>query len=260
MDDQLDDDLENWGKTPTPRVDGAFANRLEASLRTQMLDDGGRTTRGWSSFVFRPAFVVLAIAAVVVGLAFIPRGDDEVGLAEGDESTTTTTVVPTTSADPRDLDPPVTTLASVPPATDVAPSTETTEPDPLTTTQPPETTEAPSSTETDRTTVPATTVPATIAPSTTIPADSAVALEVLRDGRRVTATWTVRGDIDTVVGWVLIATVDGDGDLVASSRDRTIRTLSVQVSDLSQTFRIEGRDSEGSTIVSSDEVSLSRDG
>ncbi len=41
MRDDLEAELSDWGRSETPQADGAFANRLETSLRRDMLNGYG---------------------------------------------------------------------------------------------------------------------------------------------------------------------------------------------------------------------------
>lgn len=259
-----DADLERWGQTPTPDVDAAFANRLEAKLRAEIIAEAAPARR-WFEWVFRPGVVVLAIAAVLFGFAFFAGSTDDSRVADGPESSVP---VPTTVAD----EPRTTTTAGRDDGDDAPPLTGTT----MTTSPPtgpttsdapeepaPETT-APPSLPDDATTIPdeATTIPADV--TTTIPAIEPPDLVLRRDGRRVTASWTFdRGDT-AIAGWVLLAVADADGptraEAVASTRDVSVRQLTATVTDLATTYRLEGRGADGSVIVSSDEVALNRDG
>ncbi len=249
MGDDLEEELSEWGRSETPPVEGAFANRLETSLRREMLDRSAVASRGWSAVFFRPGVVVMAIAVLIFGFAFVSRAADEVGVADGNSTVPipTTVVVATTSS--QSTQAPGSTRDPIPPSTDkdVQPQVTTTA------SLPPNTTAETAPTVSDQTTIPRPTVPAT-----TIPPEATIDLAVRRDGRRVTASWTASGETDSIVGWVLIASIDGDGDLVATSREAETRSLSGPLTDLGQTFRVEGRDRGGVVVVMSEEVALSR--
>jgi len=94
MRDDLEAELSDWGRSETPQADGAFADRLETSLRRGMLDRSVGQDRGWLGMLFRPGVVVMAIAVPIFGLAFISRASDDVGFADGGDSTVPT---PTTT-------------------------------------------------------------------------------------------------------------------------------------------------------------------
>lgn len=238
----LEGRLDEWGESPTPPVDGAFANRLEASLRQEMINEPAGSA-GWSALLFRPSVIVVGLAVVIIGFALAARSSDDVGLADGVESTIP---IPPTTMDER------TTTTSTPDGSLVVP--------PITTDELPSTT-------TDQTTIPRSTAPQTTdaAPTTTgdattIQPVSIIDLTVERDGRQVVASWTLRREVDSIVGWVLIASIGGDGDLIASSRDPATRTLTGRLANIDQTLRVEGRDSRGVAIVSSEEVPVSPGG
>lgn len=65
MNDELNDRLNSWGKTSTPPVDGAFANRLEADLRVSTAPAAKRPGFGW---LLRPGVLVAAAVAIVGGI------------------------------------------------------------------------------------------------------------------------------------------------------------------------------------------------
>lgn len=269
MADDLEDELDEWGRSETPSVDGAFANRLETSLRREMLDRSSREEQGWLGAAFRPGVVVMAIAVLVFGLAFVSRGSDDGGLADGDAPVPNPTTIAVETTSSPSTDTPGSTEEPTSPSTsgDVQPNVTT---DEMTTTVPPETTDDGSApTVSDQTTIPRTTVPftepATTEPpttvdATTIPPSSRIDVIARRNGRQVTASWTLDGDVGSIVGWVLIASIEGDGDMIAISRDAATRRLTGQLTDLEQTIRVEGRDRSGAVVISSEEIALSRDG
>jgi len=77
MDDQQNDKLESWGQSATPKVDGAFANRLEADLRELAHNPApGRFSTGW---LLRPGVIMTAVV-LVVGAIFIARSDSDRGV------------------------------------------------------------------------------------------------------------------------------------------------------------------------------------
>ena len=259
MHDDLEDELGEWARLDTPPVDGAFANRLETSLRHQMLDEPARAARPWLGAVLRPGVVVMAIVVLVLGFAYASRGAGDAGLADGSD---TTQPIPTTSV----IDLLTTTTTTQGLVLKEPPLTGTTIVDfaePSGTTVP---AQAPSTTQgtfTDQTTLTSTTVPVTTGPPTTdertIPPLRPFELSIQRDGRQVVVTWAFeRADVDSIVGWVLIASVNGDGDIVASSRDVATRTLTGPLTDLDQSFRVEGVTREGRVVVTSNEVQVSR--
>lgn len=266
MHDPLDDDLTTWGQSNTPPVDGAFANRLEASLRSDMIAGSAPSQRRWFEWVFRPGVVVLAVAALLFGFAFVAGSTDDADLADGAGPTMPApTTVPgdprtTTTTGPDEVNdaPPLTgTMMTTSP---VAPSSsdQPDEPAPETTAPAPLPDDATTAAPTDETTIPDDV-------TTTIPPIAPLELVLRLDGRQVNASWTFgRADAASISGWVLLATADGagqrDGEIVASSRDVSIRQLTATVTDLSTTYRIEGRSADGTVIASSDDVQLSRDG
>ncbi len=256
MHDDLDHELDEWGRSKTPPVDGAFANRLEASLRREMLDRSSGPNRGWAGVVFRPGVVVMAIAVLLFGVAFVSRASDDAGVADGTETT-----VPTTATLPS-----TTTIVAQTTVTTAAPKQES---DPPRTVIVPTPTVEPGSPGPEQTTVPPTTVPPTTVPPTTVPpttgetttpAAPIIDLTIERDGRQVTASWVFERETDRIVGWVLIASLDGEENLIADSRDVTTRILTGRVTDLEQTFRVEGRSRDGAAVVTSDEVTVNRGG
>ncbi len=74
MNDDLDDRLESWGRSPAPEVDGAFANRLETDLRAGGADSATRGFRPGA--LLRPGFVVAALI-LIVGVVVVLRRDTE---------------------------------------------------------------------------------------------------------------------------------------------------------------------------------------
>lgn len=96
MADDLEQQLQRWGDETAPSPDPAFANRLEADLRSAAYF-GRRTTapeprRRW---VLRPAFVMatVALVALVAAVALnITDGDPVDTLVMGDSSDTTVTL------------------------------------------------------------------------------------------------------------------------------------------------------------------------
>ena len=100
MTDDLHDRLDKWGKQSTPRADGAFVNRVEAQLRTEMLDGASGSRR---PVLLRPGVIaaVLTIAATIgaVALSATQTGEtaQDRGLADPVVTTTTPPVEPDAS-------------------------------------------------------------------------------------------------------------------------------------------------------------------
>jgi hypothetical protein len=96
MADDLGDDLEAWGATPTPDPDPAFARRLEADLRSQAYFAANAPERqpgnGPRPFL-RPALLVFSSIVVLVGAFLFLRSDDPDQLIMG-AATGTRVVVP----------------------------------------------------------------------------------------------------------------------------------------------------------------------
>ncbi|MDW3177755.1 MAG: hypothetical protein R8J94_10230 [Acidimicrobiia bacterium] len=276
MPDDLDDDLAEWGRSATPPVDGAFANRLETSLRSTMLDrtaDGA----GWAATIFRPGVVVMAIALLIFGFAFVSGDSDEPGFADDgtplDESSTTVDPDASDTIAPTVLDEPSAT--TLPEGPDDPPQTDA--PGPGTIVQP----EVTDRQETDQTTVPPGSTPpttrpadrdATTAPETTTPRQDTISSTttwppgllviegtVTADGRRIILEWTVAGETSPISGWVIQRTVGERTAAAATLRDPESRTVSIVATDRQETYRIEARAEEGVVLGASDELSLSPD-
>ncbi len=273
MNDDLQDRLDGWGRQPTPPADGAFVNRVEAQLRSEMLDGASGTRR---PLLLRPGVIVavMAVAAVLGAVALSSTRTGETaqdgGLADP--------VVTTTTPPPAELDEAPTTTA-VGEAT-VAPTTAPTTTQvgdtspPRTGTVPPpiddesnETTTVPWTLDETPTTAPATTAPPQTdapapddSPATTIPLPPTVEGQLVLDGRAVTVSWTVNGDDWAIEGWVLVRTIDGVSEIVEISRDERVRSFVVRATDLAETYRVEARDAGGEVVAATGELSLSRDG
>lgn len=261
--DDLDEQLTQWGSSTPPRVDGAFANRLETSLRQQIVEGAVGADRGWLGVVFRPGVVVMAIAVLIFGFAFISRASDDVGVADGapNEPTISSTSkegAPETSRS-EIPGPTVTTQrpdeeSSSPTTGDAADPPETSVPETL-----PVTSEQP----TDQTTIPAaeTTVPVTdsTTPTTAAPLPEVVAtLGTPADGQ-IAVRWRVGGDTSDVTGWVVVRTIGDSRQTAATVREATARRVVVDVVNRDALFRVEGRSAGGDLVVQSDDVSINRD-
>lgn len=259
---ELDDLLDEWGQSKTPPVDGAFVNRLDVSLREQMsADDERRGAFGW---LFRPGVFVVAAAVVVVGLVIGlgQRDGSEVGVAD---SQIPSTSPPTTSGSALSTASSSTTSTS---ASEVAPTTIATVPDDGTR-QTPEstTTSTPSTTTSPPTTASTTTTTTSEAIATTVPStpDPEVAplpipnVAAQQNGRQLTVGWRVDITGVDVSGWVLLATVDGNTETLASSRDATTRQIVATITDANALYRIEGRSADGSVVFDSGEIAVNPD-
>lgn len=255
MADELHERLEQWGDSGAPSVDGAFANRLEHSLRTSALNDHRPAGVVW----FRPGLVVVGLVMLVAGLVYAATGEDaEAEFANGD--------VPVTSV-PNSVGP--TTAVPDPLGSTIAPQSTS----PLTT-HPPDVTVSPT-TVTPTTVAPATTVsttteaPTTVSPTTAAPTTSDVATtnpasspEVLvtisaEAGARLRVAWRAVG-VDSVRGWVVIQTSDGAEHVLVTSREAEVRRLVVDPVADTGSIRVEGRSQDGMVVVASDEVRISR--
>jgi hypothetical protein len=263
--DDLDEQLTRWGSSTPPRADGAFANRLETSLRQEIVAGADPSRNRIGSLLFRPGVVVLGIAVLLFGFALVSRsGDDEARVADGAPneptiSSTTDEGAPETSR-PEVPGPTVTTQRP-----DEDPNSLTTEllVDPPETTVPP-TSPVTSEQPTDQTTIPAaeTTVPVTdsTTPTTDAPRPEVVAtLGTPADGQ-VAVRWRVGGDTSGVTGWVVVRTIGDSRQTAATVRDATVRRAVVDVVDRDALFRVEGRSADGDLLVQSDDVSINRDG
>ncbi|MGI9604892.1 MAG: hypothetical protein ACR2P0_02015 [Acidimicrobiales bacterium] len=74
MNDELRDRLEEMASAPTPRVDGAFANRLEADLRASTPSPSDSHHPRLFDWLLRPGAIVVA-AALIVGVVTLTRSD-----------------------------------------------------------------------------------------------------------------------------------------------------------------------------------------
>lgn len=260
MGDDLEEELSEWGRSETPPADGAFANRLETSLRREMLEPAA-AGRGWSAVFFRPGVVVMAIAVMIFGFAFLSGAVDDVGVAEG-----STTTLPTPRTSVIDL---TTTSTGPNVAPDVPPITGTSivEPDVSVSTTAPA--EAPSTTDgapTDQTTIAPTTVPVTTDPPiTTIPNSATTIapapisdLSAERDGRQLVISWRVDTARSDVAGWVLLR--ETDREPLEISRDPATRRFVTTITDVDVDYRIEGRNADGGVVFDSGVILFSRDG
>lgn len=259
--DDLDEQLTQWGSSTPPRVDGAFANRLETSLRQEIVDGTDPSRNRIGSLLFRPGVVVLGIAVLLFGFALVSRsGDDEARVADGAPneptiSSTTNEDAPGTSR-PELPGPTVTTQRP-----DEDSSSPTTEP----VVDPPETTVPQTSPATsDQATVTAveTTVPVTdsTTPTTDAPPPEVFAtLGAPADGQ-IVVRWRVGGDASDVTGWVVVRTIGDSRQTAATVREATARRAVVDVVDRDALFRVEGRSAGGDLVVQSDDVSINRDG
>jgi hypothetical protein len=236
MTNELDDELSAWGRSSTPPIDGAFANRLETSLRSEIV--AGEPVRGrWGlAAVMRPSVLVLGAMIAIGAAVYLSADADDEGLDFAGST-------PTTPIDATPVDPVDTQTTTAP--TSQAPTTvaSTTAPD------------STGSTSAPTTTTPTTPAPTTSAASTSaVPTDVVVALSVRADGRQLIASWTLRGDEATIAGWVLVRSIDDRSTVVATSRDVDIRTFTVPVTDRAHTIRVEGRSAGGGVVVASDDV------
>lgn len=280
MPDDLDDELAEWGRSLTPPVDGAFANRLETSLRSDMLDASSNARAGWAGWaaiVFRPGVVVMAIALLIFGFAFVSGDSDDGGFADDGAPL----LEPTTTAGPGSTNSITPTTAGIPVPTipaDALDSTVTNPPSTGTVVQP----EVTDPTQTDRSIVPQTISPpttsprdsdATTIPETTIPRQDTISstttwppgLLVIEGtvsaiGQRIVVEWTVAGEISPISGWTIQRTVGDRTAVAATIRDPQTRTVSIVATDRLTTYRIEARSEDGVILGASEELSLSPDG
>jgi hypothetical protein len=263
--DDLDEQLTQWGASTPPRLDGAFANRLESSLRQEIVHGVDPSRNRIGSLLFRPSVVVLGIAILLFGFALVSRStDDEARVADGgpNEATIGSTTLEDAPGTSRPLvpGPTVTTEGSTddpssPTTGQVADPPETTVPQIGSTT---------SEHSTDQTTIPAveTTVPVT---DSTTPATDAPPLEVVATlgtlaSGQIAVTWRVGGDTSDVSGWVVVRTIGDSRQTAATLREAGARRAVVDVVNRDALFRVEGRSAGGELLVQSDDVSINRDG
>jgi len=268
--DDLHEQLTQWGASTPPRVDGAFANRIESSLRQEIVDGVDPSRNRIGSLLFRPGVVVLGIAVLLFGFALVSRStDDEAQVADAgpNEATISSTTledapetsrpeVPGPTVTPEgpteDLSSPTTGQTADPPETTV-PQTTVLQTGSTTSEQP-----------TDQTTIPAagTTVPVTdsTTPTTDAPRPEVVATLGTPANGQIAVTWRVGGDTSDVAGWVVVRTIGDSRQTAATVREATARRVVVDVVNRDALFRVEGRSAGGELVVQSDDVSISRDG
>lgn len=270
--DDLERRLDEWGESATPPVDGAFANRLEVSLRQEMIAEPVSVRGGWLGQLLRPGVVVVAAAVMIAGFALASRPSGDGGLADDavplPETTTTDEPATTTSAALSDVAP-----TTVPAVTDVLPVPTTTAEqigDPTSSSSPPRTgttlppgvTRAPSGpTLPPRPPEPGldpddltTTIPG---PTTTIAPGTITELSAVRDGRQLTVSWRFDLAVVDVTGWVLRR--ESDGEVLELSRDPATRRFVTPISDVDGAYRLQGLDADGDVVVDSGVVLFNPD-
>ena len=262
--DDLEEQLTRWGASTPQGVDGAFANRLESSLRQEIVDGVDPSRNRIGSLLFRPGVVVLGIAVLLFGFALVSRStDDEARVADGgpNEATISSTTLEDAPGTSRPEAPGRTVTTEGRTEDPSSPTTEQPADPPETTV--PQTSPATSERPTDQTTIPAveTTVPVTdsTTPTTDAPPPEVVATLGTPANGQIAVMWRVSGDTSDVAGWVVVRTIGDSRQTAATVREATARRVVVDVVDRDALFWVEGRSAGGEFVVQSDGVSINRD-
>lgn len=264
MNDDLERQLERWGRSSPPAVNQALANRLESELRRIAAEKTRPQRRPiWQPLIGITAAAVLVVAGFLAldrdGMAeivvlstsenavvILPDGTEiespsELGLPEGSRieigsagSATVGDVILGAGSVVEIVDGRVEVLSSPPAptsATTVAPTA-----DPSTTTQP-TSTQPPTTADRATSVVDRTTTTSTGRPATTAAVEIRVVLTVRTGRSEVELSWTA-ADLDQITGWEMRALSGDRSATVAVLREPGARQLTLTRQDGSVTYRV----------------------